>query len=195
MPTIMSQILRSVEFTKTQKSRYLKNDTFFLQIKKVIHLAKHSSVAEATFNDRGPQALQYICWLLSSLVSSPKSSLSVKSSSAKSSLPNSSKSAKLASLLGSLVLWLSLASSQKSAKSSSSSAARSLSFDLYYNYHWHHHHQWYHKTHIRDVSGLHRKSWHVSFFFCTYFSVCVCLVDFTSESVCQHGVWMILFKP
>ena len=163
MPTIMSQILRSVEFTKTQKSRYLKNETFFLQIKKFIHLAKNSSVAEATFNDRGPQALQYICWLLSSLVSSPKSSLSVKSSSAKLSLPNSSKSAKLASLLGSLVLWLSLASSQKSAKSSSSSAARSLSFDLYYNYHWHHHHQWYHKTH-RDVSGLHRKSWHVSSF-------------------------------
>ena len=28
-----SQILKSVDFTKTQKSRYLENETFFLQIK------------------------------------------------------------------------------------------------------------------------------------------------------------------
>ena len=31
-----SQILKSVNFTKTQKSIYLKNETFFLQIKKII---------------------------------------------------------------------------------------------------------------------------------------------------------------
>ena len=37
MPMMMSQILKSVGFTKTQKSRYLKNATlFFLQIKKII---------------------------------------------------------------------------------------------------------------------------------------------------------------
>ena len=30
---MMSQILKFVDFTKTQKSRYLKNQTFFLQIK------------------------------------------------------------------------------------------------------------------------------------------------------------------
>ena len=35
MPMMMSQILKSVVFTKTQKPRYLDNKTlFFLQIKK-----------------------------------------------------------------------------------------------------------------------------------------------------------------
>ena len=32
-----SHILKSVDFTKTQKSRYLENETFFLQIKKFIN--------------------------------------------------------------------------------------------------------------------------------------------------------------
>ena len=36
MPMMMSQILKSMDFTKTQNSRYLKNETFFLQIKKII---------------------------------------------------------------------------------------------------------------------------------------------------------------
>ena len=31
-----SRVWKSVDFTKTQKSRYLKNKTFFLQIKKII---------------------------------------------------------------------------------------------------------------------------------------------------------------
>ena len=36
MPMMMSKILKSVEFTETQKSRYLENETlFFLQIKKI----------------------------------------------------------------------------------------------------------------------------------------------------------------
>ena len=35
---MMSQILKFVDFTKTQKSRYLKNQTFFLQIKKIHRL-------------------------------------------------------------------------------------------------------------------------------------------------------------
>ena len=31
-----SEVLKSVNFTKTKKSRYLKNKTLFLQIKKII---------------------------------------------------------------------------------------------------------------------------------------------------------------
>ena len=35
MPTMMSQILKSVDFMETEKSRYLKNESlFFHQIKK-----------------------------------------------------------------------------------------------------------------------------------------------------------------
>ena len=35
MPMMTSQVLKSVDFTKTQKCRYLENETiFFLQIKK-----------------------------------------------------------------------------------------------------------------------------------------------------------------
>ena len=52
-----SQILKSVDFIKTQKSRYLENKTFFLQIKnsliiktliKGYFIAKNSFVAEVT---------------------------------------------------------------------------------------------------------------------------------------------------
>ena len=36
MPMVTSQILKSVDFTKTQKSRYIENETlFFLQVKKI----------------------------------------------------------------------------------------------------------------------------------------------------------------
>ena len=36
MPMGTSQILKSVDFTKTQKSKYLDNETlFFIQIKKI----------------------------------------------------------------------------------------------------------------------------------------------------------------
>ena len=52
-----SQILKFVDFTKTQKSRYLKNETFLLQIKKIhwLHIkgyfmGKNTLVAEVTFN-------------------------------------------------------------------------------------------------------------------------------------------------
>ena len=34
MPMMTSQILKSVYLTKTEKSRYLENETFLLQIKK-----------------------------------------------------------------------------------------------------------------------------------------------------------------
>ena len=51
-----SQILKSVDFTKTQKSWFLENETFFLQIKKFINYTsrgilwqKNSFVAEVTF--------------------------------------------------------------------------------------------------------------------------------------------------
>ena len=37
MPMMTSQILKSVDFTKIQKSRYLENETFFLQIEKFIN--------------------------------------------------------------------------------------------------------------------------------------------------------------
>ena len=54
MTMMASQILKSVD--KTQKSRYLENETlFYLQIKKFINytsryfIAKNSFVAEATF--------------------------------------------------------------------------------------------------------------------------------------------------
>ena len=51
-----SQILKSPDFTKTQKSRYLENETFFLQIKKFINYTLRATVwqrivflAEVTF--------------------------------------------------------------------------------------------------------------------------------------------------
>ena len=37
MLMMTSQILKSLDFTKTQKSRYLENETLFLQIKKIIN--------------------------------------------------------------------------------------------------------------------------------------------------------------
>ena len=57
MLMMTSQILKSVDFTKTQKSRYLENETLFLfQIKKFINCAlsatlwqKNSFLAEVTF--------------------------------------------------------------------------------------------------------------------------------------------------
>ena len=54
-----SRVLRFVDFSKTQKSKYLKKETFFfLQIKKFINytprekyfMAKNTFVAEVTFN-------------------------------------------------------------------------------------------------------------------------------------------------
>ena len=49
-----SQILRSVDFTKTQKSRYLENETFFVTKKKLhikgYFITKNSLVAEVAFN-------------------------------------------------------------------------------------------------------------------------------------------------
>ena len=45
MLMMMSQILKSVDFTKTQKSRYLENETLFLlQIKKFINCASRATL-------------------------------------------------------------------------------------------------------------------------------------------------------
>ena len=56
MLMMTSQILKSVDFTKTQKSRYLENETFLLQIKKFINCASRATLwqkniflAEVTF--------------------------------------------------------------------------------------------------------------------------------------------------
>ena len=57
MPMMTSQILKSVNFTKTQKSRYLENETLlFLKIKKFINCTswatlwqRNSFVVEVTF--------------------------------------------------------------------------------------------------------------------------------------------------
>ena len=55
MPMMASQILKSVDFTKTRKSRYLEVETFFTQIKKLTNytsrayfIVKNSFVAEVT---------------------------------------------------------------------------------------------------------------------------------------------------
>ena len=60
-------MMTSMHFTKTQKSRYLENETlFFLQIKKFINytsratlLQKNSFVADVTFNNYAP--FIYLC--------------------------------------------------------------------------------------------------------------------------------------
>ena len=45
MPIMTSQILKSVDSTKTGKSRYLENETlFFLQIKKSINYASRATL-------------------------------------------------------------------------------------------------------------------------------------------------------
>ena len=66
MPMMTSQIFKSVDFPKTQKSRYLENETlFFLQIKKFINytsratLLQKSFVAKVTFN---PLSAKFIKW-------------------------------------------------------------------------------------------------------------------------------------
>ena len=41
---MMSQILKSAGFTKTQKSQYLENKTFFLQIKKFINYTSRAAL-------------------------------------------------------------------------------------------------------------------------------------------------------
>ena len=47
MPMMASQILRSVDFTKSQKPRYLENETSFsLQIKKLISYTSKATLCQ-----------------------------------------------------------------------------------------------------------------------------------------------------
>ena len=49
-----SQILKSVNFKKTQKSRYLKKETsFFLQIKKIINYTSIATLSKKKFCSGG----------------------------------------------------------------------------------------------------------------------------------------------
>ena len=55
---VTSQILKSMDFTKAQKSRFLEKETFFLQIKRFINYSsrvtlwqKKNFVAEVIFKD------------------------------------------------------------------------------------------------------------------------------------------------
>ena len=59
IPRMTSNILKSLDFTKTQKSRYLESETFFLQTKKIANYTSRATlmekivfVAEVTFNTR-----------------------------------------------------------------------------------------------------------------------------------------------
>ena len=58
-----SQILQFVDFPKTQKSKYLKNETFFLRIKKFISYTSRTDLWEKYFCSRGN--LQSIMAILS----------------------------------------------------------------------------------------------------------------------------------
>ena len=49
MPMVMSQILRSADFTKIQKSRQLENKTFFFQIKKIFLIYQELRYGENSF--------------------------------------------------------------------------------------------------------------------------------------------------
>ena len=44
MPMMASQILKSVDFTKTRKSRYLEVETFFTQIKKLTNYTSRATL-------------------------------------------------------------------------------------------------------------------------------------------------------
>ena len=53
MPAMTSQILKSVNFTKIQKSRYLENKTlFFLQIKKIINYSTRATLWQKVVLER-----------------------------------------------------------------------------------------------------------------------------------------------
>ena len=49
----MSQSLNFLDFTKTQKSRYLENKTFFLQIKKFINCTSRATLWKKYFCSGG----------------------------------------------------------------------------------------------------------------------------------------------
>ena len=44
MPMMTSQILKSLDLTKTQKPRYVENKTFFLQIRKFMNCTSRANL-------------------------------------------------------------------------------------------------------------------------------------------------------
>ena len=58
MPMVTSQILKFVDFRKTQKSRYLDNKTFFSQIKIFLN---HSSRATSWPNKKNKKIKKKFC--------------------------------------------------------------------------------------------------------------------------------------
>ena len=63
MSMMMSQIYQFEDFAKTQNSKYLKNETFFLQIKKIIGYMSRTDLWEKYFCSRGN--FQWIMVILS----------------------------------------------------------------------------------------------------------------------------------
>ena len=53
MPVMTLQILKSADFTKTEKSRYLENKTFFLQTKKFINYPSTATLLQEVFLQNG----------------------------------------------------------------------------------------------------------------------------------------------
>ena len=53
MTMVTSQILKSVDFTKTRKSRYLEKETFFVQIEKFMNY-----ISRATLWQKNPVLLR-----------------------------------------------------------------------------------------------------------------------------------------
>ena len=46
MPMMTSQILKSVDFTKAQKSRYLESETFFPELKKITNYTSRATLLQ-----------------------------------------------------------------------------------------------------------------------------------------------------
>ena len=87
---MMSQILKSVDFQTTQKSRYRENDAFFLQIKELhikgYFMTKNSLAAEVTSKNKSLLLFQapinccvIVLWKFLALVISRLSKWSVNS--------------------------------------------------------------------------------------------------------------------
>ena len=53
IPMITSQTLKSVDFTKTQKSRYIENKTFLLQMKKFIYYRSSATLLQKRYFSGG----------------------------------------------------------------------------------------------------------------------------------------------
>ena len=50
---VTSQILKFVDFTKTQNSRYLESETFFLQMKKIVNYTSRAALLQNKFCSGG----------------------------------------------------------------------------------------------------------------------------------------------